>query len=257
MSSLNSFDRTCRSEELDLVPVCELQVFLAAYSAVERYPCVCGARFGVVLLSVQEGRIDAPEKSEPESKAEQCDEDPVVAQPENELDVVAVPAVAQVVGEEAPGMVVVLVWEENAQTVHALRVRVAVVSPDQAEVQRSGRSHDGNVWEHPSAVVVGQRVDGLEEERVAGNRAHGVVGNASGDSAAHPCGIGEEGVEFAIAPLYSVSRVKGCQASHIHRPGQCKFHQSGGGQSIEWHRHAESGSDTRQTSPRTTDIQRR
>lgn len=79
MSSLNKVDRNVPRERLDLVPVLELQVLLAAYSAVERYPCVRGARLGVILLAVQKGRIDAPEKREPERETEQRDEHPVVA----------------------------------------------------------------------------------------------------------------------------------------------------------------------------------
>ena len=41
----------------------------------------------------------------------------------------------------------------------------------------------------------------MEEERVVGDAAHGVVGDAGGDGAAGPGRVGEEGVEAALAAL--------------------------------------------------------
>jgi hypothetical protein len=197
-----------RGGELDLVPVCELQVLFAAYPAVEGHSRVHHAGLGAIGLAMQdEGRVDAPEERKADGEANESDENPVGAQPEDKLDVVAVPAVAQVVGEEAPRVVVVLVGEEDAQTVHSLRVGVGVVTPDQTEVQRPGRRHDGDVREHPSTVVVGQRVDCLEEEGVARNGAHGIIGDASRHGAAHPGGVGQERIETAIASLVEISRV--------------------------------------------------
>jgi len=93
----------------------------------------------------------------------------VARQPKDDLDVCPVPAVSDMVGEETPGVVVVLVGEKDAYTVGALGVGIVEVAPDNAEVKRAGGCHDCDVWERPSAVVVCERVDGLEEERMAGN----------------------------------------------------------------------------------------
>lgn len=79
----------------------------------------------------------------------------MVPHPEDELDVVVVPAVAQMMREKAPRVVVVLVGKEDANTLHVLRVTAGIVSPDYAEIERTGRRHDGDVWEDPAAVVVG------------------------------------------------------------------------------------------------------
>ena len=38
---------------------------------------------------------------------------------------------------------------------------------------------------------------------MAGDGAHGVVGDAGGSGAAHPSGVGEKGIESAIAALGS------------------------------------------------------
>lgn len=125
----------------------------------------------------------------------------MVRQPEDDFDVGPVPAVAQVVREEAPRMVVVLLRKKDPDAVVAGGVRVVVVAPYDAEVERACRGHDCDVWEGPSAVVVGERVDGLEEEGVAGYCAHGVVGDAGGGCAADPRWVGEERVEAAVASL--------------------------------------------------------
>lgn len=76
--------------------------------------------------------------------------------PEDNLDVCPVPAVSDVVGEEAPRVVVVLVWKEDAYTVRAFGRRVVVVAPDDAEIQRASRGHYSDVWKGPAAVIVGQ-----------------------------------------------------------------------------------------------------
>lgn len=121
--------------------------------------------------------------------------------PEDELDIVVMPAVAEVVGEEAPAVAVVLCGEENAYAVHTLWLQFVVVAPDDAKVQWPGRGHDGDVWQGPSAVVVGQAIDGIEEELVARYRAHGIVGDACGGGLAHPGGVGQERVEATVASL--------------------------------------------------------
>jgi hypothetical protein len=127
--------------------------------------------------------------------------------PEDELDVVVVPAVAQVVGEEAPAVVIVLCGEEDAHAVGIFWVSLVVVAPDDAKIQRTGRGHDSDVRQRPPAVVVGQAVDGVEEELVARHGAHGVVGDACRGRLANPRGVGEERVEAAVAPLDAVSGV--------------------------------------------------
>jgi hypothetical protein len=82
------------------------------------------------------------------------------------------------------------------------------VSPDDAEEERSGRGHDGDVWQRPAAVVVGQGVDRLQEEGVAGNGAHSVVGDTGRDGFADPRWISEKGVKAAIASLCCVSAAR-------------------------------------------------
>jgi hypothetical protein len=129
--------------------------------------------------------------------------------PENDLDIGPVPAIADMVGEEAPRVVVVLIGEENAHAIVARRARVVVVSPYDAKIERASGCHYGNVWERPSAVVISERVDGLEEEGMTGYSAHGIVGDTSGERAAHPGGVGEERIEAAIASL------EACQCQSI------------------------------------------
>jgi hypothetical protein len=125
----------------------------------------------------------------------------VLTHPEDQFHIVAVPAVAKMMGEETPFMVVVLVGEEDADSVVANGVAVIIVSPNYAKEERARGGHDGDVWHDPPTVVIWKRVDGLEEEWVAGDRAHGVVGNTSGCRTADPCWVGEERVEAAIASL--------------------------------------------------------
>ena len=131
----------------------------------------------------------------------------MVAQPEDDLDVGPVPAVAQVVGEEAPCVVVVLIGEEDTQAVGAFGALVHVVAPDETEEERTGRGHDCDVWQGPTAVVVGQRIDGLEEEWVAGYCAHDIIRDTGGKGAANPSWVGEKRVEAAVATLRNVSHV--------------------------------------------------
>lgn len=125
----------------------------------------------------------------------------MLGEPENDLDVCPVPAVAKVVGEEGPRVVVVFFREENANTVFVDGRRVVIMAPDKRQEKWTGRCHDGDVGEGPATVVVGQRVNGLEEEGVAGNGAHGIVGDSGGDCAADPGWVGEERVEAAVASL--------------------------------------------------------
>ena len=182
---------------------------LLAYAAVEWQSCVCGSqpgRAGLLEALVQEEHlVQQSQQGEAECETDNGYEQPVVAQPENNLHVSPVPAVAEVVSEEAPGVVVVFVREEDAQAVGAFRALVHVVAPDETEVERASRCHDGDVRKWPATVVVGQRINGLEEEWVAGDCAHNVVGDTGGDSATDPGWVGKKRVEATIASLEYVS----------------------------------------------------
>ena len=60
----------------------------------------------------------------------------------------------------------------------------------------------------PILVVGAEGFDDGEEEGVLGDRAHCVVGDASGGCSANPGGVGEERVEATVAALtYHVSHV--------------------------------------------------
>jgi hypothetical protein len=179
----------------------------------------------------------------------------VTRQPENDLDVGSVPTASDVVGEEAPRVVVVLVGKENAHTVVTLGARIVVVAPDDAEIQRTGGSHDCNVGQGPPTVVVGQGIDGLQEERMAGYRTHGVVGDTSGQCTAHPGRVGEKRVKAAVASLGLVSMLPSATShEYVRRPGQCRFLQSGAARSSESHRRAGWGRGSRRTSRGTMGI---
>lgn len=153
------------------------------------------------MLVEEKDLVQQAKEGEANRKAKKRDKQPVFCHPKDDFDVGPVPAIAQVVREEAPGVVVVLVGEEDAHTVLVEGRSGGVVSPDDAEEERAGRGHDGDVGQWPAAVVVGQRVDGLEKEGVTGDGAHGIVGDACGDGAANPSWVGKEGVEAAVASL--------------------------------------------------------
>lgn len=90
------------------------------------------------------------------------------------------------VREEAPGMVVVLVAEQNAHPGLVRRALGRVVPPDDAQEERPGGAHDGNVRQQPIPIVLGQHVNYAQEERMTRDRAHGVVGDARRHRAADP-----------------------------------------------------------------------
>jgi hypothetical protein len=115
-----------------------------------------------------------------------------------------VPAIAHVMCEEAPGVVIVLVGEDDAHAVIILGTRIGVVSPDEAEIEGASGGHDGDVWQGPAAVVVGERFDRLQEKGMAGDGAHDIIGDSRGQSAADPGGVGEKGVEAAVASVVQV-----------------------------------------------------
>lgn len=203
------------NQSLDLVPVVELKTPLLADSAVKWHARIEEAEFwrsgrgwtghGGALVK-EEDFVQKAEDREANGKADKGDKQPVFCHPKDDFDVRLVPAVAEVVGEEAPGVVVVFVGKEDADTILVEGHCGGVVSPDDAEKKRAGRGHDGDVGQWPAAVVVGQRVNSLEEEGVARDSAHGIVGDTGGERSADPGWVDEEGVEAAVASLELVSR---------------------------------------------------
>lgn len=119
------------------------------------------------------------------------------------------PRVAKVVGEETPGVVVVLVREQdtNSATVGAVanvKTFGRPVAPDDAQEERTSRCHDSNVGKNPFAVVARQIVNDTQEEWVTRDRAHCIVGDTGRQSAAHPGGVREQRVQTTIAAIIQV-----------------------------------------------------
>lgn len=136
------------------------------------------------------------------------DEQPVVAHPEDEPRVAAVPRVALVFLEEGPRVLAVLVRHEDADAAGPVGAFIGVVGhpvlPEHGEEERAGRGHNGDVGQDPAVVVALELGDDVEEEGVLGHGAHGIVGDAGGDGAAQPCFVGEERVEAALAAVVEV-----------------------------------------------------
>ena len=143
-----------------------------------------------------------------EEEAEGGEEDPVGAHPEDEAGVAAVPGAALELGEEGPGVAVVLVGHEDADAAEPVGPLVGVVDhvflPDHREEEGARGAHDGDVGQDPLAVVALEALDHAEEERVLGHGAHDVVGDSRRDGAADPGAVGEEGVETSLAPVVEV-----------------------------------------------------
>lgn len=117
------------------------------------------------------------------------------AQPENKPSVLAVPAVAQMMAEETPRLLVVFVWHENSKSSPVdVGARGHVLFPDDAEEERASTRHDSYVGEAPICVVILERLDDEEEKGVTGNRAHSVVGDACRVGLSRPGGVGQKGV---------------------------------------------------------------
>lgn len=111
--------------------------------------------------------------------------------------------------KEAPRVSVVLFRENDAHTA-AIRA-VSYVStirhpmpPQHAEEQRASAAHDSDVWQDPVAVVVLDLVDNILEERVMGNGTHGIVGDSSGHSLAHPGRIREQRLKLTVAAIVQI-----------------------------------------------------
>lgn len=79
------------------------------------------------------------------------------------------------------------------------------MTPDDAQEERAGRGHDGDIWQDPIAVVSWERVDDTQEEGMARDRAHGVVGDASGYGPPQPGRVGQEGVEATVTAIVQVN----------------------------------------------------
>jgi len=185
--------------------IVQLEASLLADAAVEWHPLVEEAHLRAAgasgSLVEHKELVQHTQDCEANHESKNRDQQPVLGEPENDLDVCPVPAVAKVMGEEGPRVVVVFLGEENADTVFVDWRGVVVVAPDKRQEEGTGGCHDGDVGERPATVVVGQRVNGLEEEGVAGDGAHGIVGDSGGDCAADPGWVGEKRVEAAVASL--------------------------------------------------------
>lgn len=130
------------------MPVIELNVLLT-YPSVEGYPRVFESVLGSIGLPwLDKDSIYAAEEREAERKADNGEEKPMLCHPEDELDIIVVPAVAEMVREEAPWVIVVFIGEENADTVGSLGGWAPAIemAPDDAEVEGSSRSHDCDIW---------------------------------------------------------------------------------------------------------------
>lgn len=116
------------------------------------------------------------------------------------------PTAAMVMAEKTPRMTIVFVLHQNpypstARPVANVLARGHVFFPDDAEKQRTGAVHDGDIRELPVFVVRLQGLNHQEEEGVGGDGAHGVIGDTRGRSATHPSGIGKKRVEPTLAAL--------------------------------------------------------
>ncbi len=124
------------------------------------------------------------------------------AQPKNEASVLAVPAVAQMMAEETPRLLVVFVWHENAKSSPVdVGARGHVLFPDNAEEERASTGHDGYVGESPIRVVILERLNDEEEKGVTRDGAHSVVGDACRIGLSRPGWIGQKGVETSLTAL--------------------------------------------------------
>jgi hypothetical protein len=99
----------------------------------------------------------------------------VITYPEDQVRILAMPAVTPVVGEEAPGKLVVLILHENAHAASLARFIAHILLPNDGQEQRTSRVHDRDVGKEPVAVVLLQHLDCAEEEGVLRDGAHGVV----------------------------------------------------------------------------------
>lgn len=69
-------------------------------------------------------------------------------------------------GEEAPGVLVVLVGHQDSHAGRLARLVEHIFLPYHGQEQRARRIHDGDVRQQPAAVVGLQQLDDSEEERM-------------------------------------------------------------------------------------------
>ena len=105
--------------------------------------------------------------------------------------------------EKAPSMLTVVLGHQHPEPTQRIDVlpRTHVLLPHDGEEQGPRGRHDGDVGQEPGAVVGLQGGGDVQEEGVVGHAAHGVVGDAGGDGTPRPGGVGEEGVQAALAAL--------------------------------------------------------
>lgn len=136
-------------------------------------------------------------------------------------------------GEETPGELVILVLHQDAHSARFCGLGLHVLLPDDRQEEWPSRVHDGDVGKQPAAVVLLEKLDCAQEERMLRHGAHRVVGYTGGNRTAHPRGIGEERVQATVAALLQlVSGTIFNARVHIHRPYRCRFHRSVQEQSI-------------------------
>lgn len=160
----------------------------------------------------QQARVKRPDeknKGQADEGADDDEQQPVLAHPEDQLGVLAVPTIALERVEETPWVLGVLVGHENADAARpGLLVEVAVlvdpVLPDHGEEQGPRRRHDGDVGQEPGAVGALQGLDDAEEEGVLRDRSHGVVADARGHCAAQPGGVRQQRVQASLAPVVQI-----------------------------------------------------
>ena len=128
--------------------VIQLDVFLA-YPTVEGKAAIQASAFGISVSRADTEVVDAEEDGEADRESHEGQKDPVLSHPKYQFHIAAMPAVTQMVCEEAPWMIVVLVWEKNSHTVIAFRWwgRAVVMPPYYAKVQRTCGSHNSNIRE--------------------------------------------------------------------------------------------------------------
>lgn len=111
------------------------------------------------------------------------------------------PAVADMVGEETPRVLVVLILHENPNTACLTRLVDHVFLPQYRQEEGTCRVHDGDVGKQPVTVVGLQQLNDPEEEWMLGNGSHGVVGDTRWNRTAHPRGVSEKRIQPTVAAL--------------------------------------------------------
>lgn len=129
----------------------------------------------------------------------------MLSHPENQLSILAVPAVANVVGEETPRVAVVLILHEDTDPVGLAGLVEHVFFPQNRQEKRTGRVHDGDVGKQPAAVVGLQEFDNTEEEGVLRNRSHRIVGDTSRSGTTNPRRVSEKRIQAAVAAIVKVN----------------------------------------------------